>query len=222
MSQKIYNEVPAQAWYYLTRVAGSAKTKESAKDYLKHLHLTQALAKQFSYFMNNEWIFDNPSAFKLQALVKEHEPNLNLNFDVRVINWPVFIRNHAYGIKKHIFGEETYLPSLSYCDARMRIFSPYKLALTDAQRLRELAPTKTVKPYSEAKQVVLMDPWVQQEIEKRVQSKISYQNRAALVANSAQEKKVRQEVELESEKMLQRIYSSFRQEQLTNLVEVLG
>lgn len=146
-----------------------------------------------------------------------------MNFDVRAIKWPVFIQNHAYGIKKHIFGEETYLPSLSYCDARIRIYSP-KFNRYSLKRPVNMTPPpiKQTKSYNEAKQVVLMDPWVKAEIEKRVQQKISYQNRAALVANSAQEKKVRQEVELEAEKILTRIFSTFKHDSYLNLVEVLG
>lgn len=151
--------------------------------------MTQALARHFSYFMNNEWIFDNPSAFKLQALIQEQEPTVNLYFDVRAIKWPVFIQNHAYGIKKHIFGEETYLPSLSYCDARIKIYSPslvrFKHRFGGASKVLETPPIKKTKPYSEAKQVILTDPWVKAEIEKLVTQKIQYQNRSALVANSA-------------------------------------
>jgi hypothetical protein len=51
-------------------------------------------------------------------MVLENEPGLDLNFDARKIKWKTFVMNHAYGIKKYIMKEETYMPSMSYADAR--------------------------------------------------------------------------------------------------------
>lgn len=45
------------------------------------------------------------------------------------IKWDPFVKNHGFGIKKYIFHEEAYMPSLGFHDARNRMISPVKLRL---------------------------------------------------------------------------------------------
>jgi hypothetical protein len=46
-----------------------------------------------------------------------------------MIKWVPFVQNHAFGIKKYIFHEEAYMPSLGFHDARNRMISPINLRL---------------------------------------------------------------------------------------------
>jgi len=36
----------------------------------------------------------------------------------------MFVANHAYGVKKYILGEETYMPSMGFADARRKMYNP--------------------------------------------------------------------------------------------------
>lgn len=90
-----------------------------------------------------------------------------LNFDVTKIKWNLFIQNHAYGVKKYILGEETYMPSMGYTDARTKMFSPlcdrYFKPFTGHDVFH-----KTIKSYAEIKKTVFGSAWVKKEIENLV------------------------------------------------------
>jgi hypothetical protein len=118
--------------------------------------------------MNNEWIFDNPSASKLQTMVQDSEPNLALNFDATKIKWKPFISNHAYGVKKYILNEETYLPSMGYCDARTRMYNPQTAKLLAPWKRRDVFHKK-IRTFEETKHTVFNTEWVKTEMEKIVQ-----------------------------------------------------
>ena len=123
---KLKSEIPTRLLYVLSRVIGSKKMKKEVAELKDYVEQCRQIGLQFAYFMNNEWIFDNASAFMLMNKIKEQEPNLQLDFDVRKIKWFLFIQNHAYGIKKYCLNEEAYLPSLGFTDARNKMASPAK------------------------------------------------------------------------------------------------
>lgn len=73
---KLYNEIPIKSWYLLTRILGSRNMKQKAQSNVMYVQQVKMLAKHFSYFMTNEWVFDNPSIMRLQALIDDSEPGL--------------------------------------------------------------------------------------------------------------------------------------------------
>lgn len=130
-----------------------------------------AIGQRFAYFMNNEWIFDNASVMRLQKALAEADPSgalaEKLDFDVRRIKWAPFIQNHAYGIKRYIYGEEAYMPSAGRIDARRKMFNPYLRRLSNpwCTKYRQ----SDVMPFPELKKVVLSSPWIVSEIAKRIE-----------------------------------------------------
>jgi hypothetical protein len=63
---KLKSEIPTQTLYYLTKVFGSKSTKAKVNELKDYVKQCQKIGEEFEYFMNNEWIFDNFSSFKLQ------------------------------------------------------------------------------------------------------------------------------------------------------------
>ena len=71
-NQKMYNAaytvksaVPANIFYYLSKVIGPKKVKKDAKEYLTYVNKCKWIAVMFGYFMNNEWIYDNATALTI-------------------------------------------------------------------------------------------------------------------------------------------------------------
>lgn len=69
------SKVPANTWFYASKVVGSKKSKKNAKVYLDNVKKCNDLANQFGYFMNNEWIFDNASAGLIMNKLQETDPS---------------------------------------------------------------------------------------------------------------------------------------------------
>ena len=61
---KLNSEIPSKALYYISKV-GNKKMKSDAKEFRECVKKCKEIGLQFAYFMNNEWIFDNPSTIKL-------------------------------------------------------------------------------------------------------------------------------------------------------------
>jgi hypothetical protein len=181
---KLYNEIPIKSWYYVARIFGSKKMKTNATDYVVYMNKTKELVSHFAYFMNNEWVFDNPSAIKLQAMVLESEPGLSLNFDVRSIKWKTFVMNHAYGIKKYVLKEETYMPSMSLADARTLMYKPFISQYTAPWKNKDMF-IKKVKSYNETKKFLFADEWVLREMEILVKEKLKKRSREGAYKLSA-------------------------------------
>ena len=59
------SELPTNALYYFTRIVGTKKVKQDVAELKAYVAQCKQIGIQFAYFMNNEWIFDNPSAGKL-------------------------------------------------------------------------------------------------------------------------------------------------------------
>lgn len=94
------------------------------------------------------------------------DPEIDLNFDVSKIKWAPFVMNHAYGIKKYILNEETYMPSMGYIDARRLLYNPKVNTW-----LRSIGQSSTNPPYykkvatfEETKSIVFGTEWVKREI----------------------------------------------------------
>jgi len=66
MAFKLKSDLPSKSLFYITRVIGSKKMKSDAKEYKDYVEKCRMIGVQFAYFMNNEWIFDNPSVMKMQ------------------------------------------------------------------------------------------------------------------------------------------------------------
>jgi len=171
--------------------------------------------------MNNEWIFDNPSATKLQALVRQNEPGLDLNFDVTKIKWRIFVQNHAYGIKKYILYEETYMPSMGYADARTLMFNPKISRLLTPWKMKDIYH-KRVIPFEETKKIVFGSEWVRREIEllvkKRMEDGSKKKKGSPRKFSVDQESEARAEVEDMASKMLKRIFSDYTMPRLETLM----
>ena len=83
------------------------------------------------------------------------DSEVDLNFDVSKIRWAPFVMNHAYGIKKYILNEETYLPSLGYIDARSKMINPKLNRLLSPIYLQQKLPFfKKVASFEETKSIV--------------------------------------------------------------------
>lgn len=162
---KLYNELPVKSWYFVTRFLGSRNMKNKAQSTLKYVQQVKELAGHFSYFMTNEWVFDNPSVMRLQAMVEESDPGLQLNFDPRKIQWKTLVTNHAYGIKKFVLKEETYLPSMHYADARTIMHRPFLSKYTTPWKNNGLA-VKQVRSFEETKNILFQDEWVRREMDE--------------------------------------------------------
>ena len=59
------SELPTRALYFITRILGTKKVKQDVAELKEYVAQCKQIGIQFAYFMNNEWIFDNPSAGKL-------------------------------------------------------------------------------------------------------------------------------------------------------------
>ena len=59
---KYKSELPNKALYLISKVVGTSKMKGDLKEMKQYIAQCKSMANQFAYFMNNEWIFDNPSA----------------------------------------------------------------------------------------------------------------------------------------------------------------
>ena len=190
--------------------------------------------------MNNEWIFDNPKTMYLQEKVKKLDPNVDLNFDLSLIKWKPFIQNHAYGIKKYILQEETYLPSAGYQDARKVMYNPYTARFASAVQYNVFE--KKIASFEDTKKIVFGTKWVKDEIDKAVkreldkfdankmkagkelkpQKRSKSQSPPKRMGSSVREDIIRKQIEDNATKMLQRIYSSFSMKKLNQLMMVLN
>ena len=97
-----------------------------------------------------------------------------MNFDVRRIKWDPFIQNHAYGIKRYIYGEEAYMPSAGWVDARTKMYSP----LTE-QLLRPWSHRfyqKDFANFDDLKSMVFASKWVKDEITKKIKNELKKAN----------------------------------------------
>jgi len=88
---------------------------------------------------------------------------------VTKIKWAPFVQNHAYGVKKYILKEETYMPSMGYENAQNKFFYPQLAKLAPWQKRNVFH--KVVASFEETRTRVLSTPWVKKEIEKLVQAK---------------------------------------------------
>ena len=242
MAFRLRSEVPASTLYYLTKIIGTKKMHQGAGEYRDYVGKCRQIAVDFAYFMNNEWIFDNASAFQMQKQLMEADPTgsqLNLvPFDIQSIKWVPFIQNHAYGIKRYILQEEAYMPSLGYHDARTRMFTPATGKLLNPWGHGIFF--KKVLGFEETKQVVFSSAWVQREMDDLVARRLSLlkSDRSASVGSAPKaggsrskspskgglpnyEEKIKQDVQEHAHKILQRIYSSFSMRALDNVVNVL-
>jgi hypothetical protein len=93
-----------------------------------------------------------------------------LNFDVSQIKWPIFVKNHACGIKKYILKEESYLPSLGYRDSRLMMFNPHKHQLLNPVSNKVFH--KVVKTFEETSKIVFNTKWVLEEKTKLIQKRL--------------------------------------------------
>ena len=175
MAFKLRSEVPANTLYYLTKVIGTKKMRNSASEFRDYVNKCKQIAVDFAYFMNNEWIFDNASAFQMQKQLMEADPTggqLNLvPFDIQSIKWAPLIQNHGYGIKRYILQEEAYMPSLGYHDARTRMFTPATAKLMNPWGHGTFF--KKVLGFEETKQIILSSPWVQREMDNLITHRLS-------------------------------------------------
>ena len=174
----------------------------------------------------------------LQRKVRELEPSLALDFDESKIQWKPFLQNHAYGIKKYILQEETYLPSAGFQDARKMMSNPYTASYVTPMKHNVFE--KKVASFEETKKIVFASKWVQNEIDKIVKDKLAKLDKSQMVANkslaptkksraksqsppkrmgsSIQEENIRREVEDVSTKMLQRIFSNYANHNVDKLM----
>ena len=92
-------------------------------------------------------------------MVVDSEPGLDLTFDAKLIKWKPFVKNHAYGIKKFVLEEETYLPSMSYADARTLMYKPYISQYLTPWKTND-SFKKKVRNFDETKKYLWADEWI--------------------------------------------------------------
>jgi hypothetical protein len=71
----------------------------------------------------------------------------------------MFVANHAYGVKKYILGEETYMPSMGFADARRKMYNPKARQYLTPWKGSSVFYKKT-RSYDETQKIVLGSDWV--------------------------------------------------------------
>jgi hypothetical protein len=74
------------------------------------------------------------------------------------------VQNHAYGVKKYILKEETYMPSMGYENAQHKSFYPKIDRIVRPWSKRNVFH-KVVVSFEETKNQVFSTAWVKKEID---------------------------------------------------------
>ena len=72
MAFKLKSEVPTKTYYYISKIIGTKNMKKNAVEMREYVHKCRVIGKQFAYFMNNEWVFDNATSLQLDGFLKQN------------------------------------------------------------------------------------------------------------------------------------------------------
>ena len=97
--------------YHTTKYIGTKSLQKKAEKYKEGIEKVEEIGKLFSYFILNEWIFDNHTALKMEQRMNETEMK-EFPFSAKKINWQTYIMNYGYGLKRFVLNESAELPSI--------------------------------------------------------------------------------------------------------------
>ena len=69
LARKLKTELPSSAMFYISKVFGSKKSKQTAIQFREALVKAKEATDRFTFFTTNEWVFDSASIHKLTAFL---------------------------------------------------------------------------------------------------------------------------------------------------------
>lgn len=102
--------VPIAGYNIYTALFGSADEKKQASTWMKLEQRVRGIVGNFSYFINNEWIFETSRNYLIMEKMSEEEREIFF-FDAGKIDWEEYLMSFCYGMKINLLREyDTVLP----------------------------------------------------------------------------------------------------------------
>lgn len=105
----VKREIPANGYYYASKLLGNPKMKKTSEKYLKVLNQCKMLGKYFTHFTTNEWIYDTFNSYQLKSRLEE-EDLANFRLDILDLDWKAYFPIFAYGMQKYLMKEDAEPP----------------------------------------------------------------------------------------------------------------